>query len=344
MAAGPQGDLVHPTWPANFAATFDKCVIPVAYIDKGPDPIDGAFRLALASNYGESVKIAAPGTDIESTYPRETPTSQTDLGYLTGELNKALWTGSSFAAAHVGGAALLLANSFPGAKNFEIKNCLITTATRKVNSRIDAFNVEHKIKGGLLDVNAAYNCLAKLIPDGPGSGALGDCPGRTVSLPGTGDVTFEGIDFVKPKLEMRGQGPPLKCFLKARGDSGTTLARKEFCFNATAVIKTVDDNCGGGPSKNLAVLAFQQWQLDRMPANPRSNSTTEQGPKSVGRILDSNLCLSRRRLSRGRPRTIYAAVMARDNSHNEAFGTVAINVYRAAGNRRDDCPRYDGYL
>lgn len=48
MAAGPQGDLVHPTWPANFAATLDKCVIPVAYIDKEPDPIDGSFRLALA--------------------------------------------------------------------------------------------------------------------------------------------------------------------------------------------------------------------------------------------------------------------------------------------------------
>lgn len=59
-------------------------------------------------------------------------------------------------APHVAGSALLLYNAFPAATNLDVINCLISTATRPVTSSFPG----QTINGGLLDVNAAFDCLA----------------------------------------------------------------------------------------------------------------------------------------------------------------------------------------
>lgn len=59
-ATSPSGFNVSPIWPANFAGTL-ACVITVASVDI-------TNTLAFNSNYGNNVRIAAPGVDIRSDY------------------------------------------------------------------------------------------------------------------------------------------------------------------------------------------------------------------------------------------------------------------------------------
>jgi hypothetical protein len=60
------------------------------------------------------------------------------------------------AAPHVTGATLLLRNLFPTATNKQVVTCLVSSADRTVKpARANA-----NINGGVLNVLAAYNCLA----------------------------------------------------------------------------------------------------------------------------------------------------------------------------------------
>ncbi len=98
-----------------------------------------AGRLAPSSAYGvNTVDIAAPGENILTS----------DLGgrYSTR-------SGTSFAAAHVTGAAALLAAARPKASGAELRNALVATARR--GGRVD-----DSIAGGQLDVTAALKRLA----------------------------------------------------------------------------------------------------------------------------------------------------------------------------------------
>jgi subtilisin family serine protease len=96
--------------------------------------------LGSESAYGAgSVDIAAPGD-----------------GVITGGLNGGFTTqsGTSFAAAHVSGAAALLAAARPSASGTQLRNALVRSARR--GGRVDRW-----IAGGRLDVSAALKRLKR---------------------------------------------------------------------------------------------------------------------------------------------------------------------------------------
>ncbi len=98
-----------------------------------------AGRLAYSSAYGaNTVDIAAPGEDI-----------------LTSDLGSrySMHSGTSFAAAHVSGAAALLAAARPNASGAELRNALVASARR-------GGDVDDSISGGQLNVAAALKRLA----------------------------------------------------------------------------------------------------------------------------------------------------------------------------------------
>jgi subtilisin family serine protease len=120
---------------ASFPASVSSgAVITVASANR-------AGRLARGSAYGRgSVDIAAPGDDV-----------------LTSELGGRLGrrSGTSFAAAHVTGAAALLAAARPGASGSRLRAALVASARR--GGRVDG-----AIAGGQLDVTAALERLGRL--------------------------------------------------------------------------------------------------------------------------------------------------------------------------------------
>lgn len=116
------------SWPAELSKVHDN-VITVAATDS-----DGSF--ASYSHWGtESVQIAAPGTQIGSTY--------LNGGYVYS-------SGTSMAAPHVAGAAALLWAERPELSYLEIKDAILDTA------RPEHLNLVGK---GSLDVNAAMDLI-----------------------------------------------------------------------------------------------------------------------------------------------------------------------------------------
>jgi hypothetical protein len=53
--------------------------------------------------------------------------------------------------------ATLLFNAFPGATQTQVYNCIVNTATRPV--RANPGTPGQRIAGGLVDLEAAYNCM-----------------------------------------------------------------------------------------------------------------------------------------------------------------------------------------
>lgn len=117
------------SWPAEYSKVHDN-VITVAAIDS-----DGSF--ASYSHWGdESVQIAAPGTQIASTY--------TNSGYV-------YLSGTSMAAPHVAGAAALLWAEDPSLDYLEIKDAILNTARPEHLDRVGQ---------GVLDLGAAMDWIS----------------------------------------------------------------------------------------------------------------------------------------------------------------------------------------
>jgi hypothetical protein len=76
---------------------------------------------------------------------------------------RCLLAGTSMASPHVAGAALLLRNAFPEANNTQVVRCLFSGSTRKPQFP-DSGRV---LGGGMLNVRAAYDCLAKEMQEEP---------------------------------------------------------------------------------------------------------------------------------------------------------------------------------
>lgn len=126
------------SWPAELSKVHDN-VITVAATDS-----DGSF--ASYSHWGtESVQIAAPGTQIGSTY--------TNGGYVYS-------SGTSMAAPHVAGAAALLWAERPELGYLDIKDAMLSTA------RPEHLNL---VGDGVLDLGAAMDLIKT-------SGNQGDAP------------------------------------------------------------------------------------------------------------------------------------------------------------------------
>ena len=116
------------SWPAELSKVHDN-VITVAATDS-----DGSF--ASYSHWGtESVQIAAPGTQIGSTY--------TNGGYVYS-------SGTSMAAPHVAGAAALLWAERPELSYLDIKDAMLSTA------RPEHLNL---VGDGVLDLGAAMGLI-----------------------------------------------------------------------------------------------------------------------------------------------------------------------------------------
>ncbi|MEC8474026.1 MAG: S8 family serine peptidase [Planctomycetota bacterium] len=116
------------SWPAELSKVHDN-VITVAATDS-----DGSF--ASYSHWGtESVQIAAPGTQIGSTY--------TNGGYVYS-------SGTSMAAPHVAGAAALLWAERPDLSYLDIKDAMLSTA------RPEHLNL---VGDGVLDLGAAMDLI-----------------------------------------------------------------------------------------------------------------------------------------------------------------------------------------
>ncbi|WIA34340.1 hypothetical protein OEZ86_012678 [Tetradesmus obliquus] len=140
------GDGTSVVYPAYTASLLPDCMLAVAAtVQTVPAP--SVDPLAWFSNYGQGVRIAAPGENI-MTSEQSTP----DNRWKTGK-----WDGTPLAAAHVAGAALLLRNLFPAATNKQVVDCLVTSADRTATSAFPGTG--RTINGGVLNVLAAYNCL-----------------------------------------------------------------------------------------------------------------------------------------------------------------------------------------
>ncbi len=123
-------------WPAEYSKVHDN-VITVSAIDD-----DGSF--ASYSHWGdESVQIAAPGTQIASTY------YGSQYVYLSG---------TSMASPHVAGAAALLWAERPDMTYLEIKAAMLDTA------RPDHLNL---VTNGVLDLGAAMESITSSTNDPP---------------------------------------------------------------------------------------------------------------------------------------------------------------------------------
>ncbi|MEM8670113.1 MAG: Ig-like domain-containing protein [Planctomycetota bacterium] len=130
-------------WPAEYSKIHDN-VITVSAIDP-----DGGF--AGYSHWGdESVQIAAPGTQIGSTY------TENRYVYLSG---------TSMAAPHVAGAAALLWAEQPDFTYLEIKDALLSTA-----------RPEHldRVTNGVLDLAAALESITTTNSDNEAPTAVDD--------------------------------------------------------------------------------------------------------------------------------------------------------------------------
>lgn len=88
---------------AVLSATNPKCIITVANLQR-----DGS--LAASSNFGAAVKVAAPGTNIFSTWIGSTTATNTI-------------SGTSMATPHVAGMATLLFNEFTDAAATQAQVC-----------------------------------------------------------------------------------------------------------------------------------------------------------------------------------------------------------------------------
>ncbi|MCJ2137538.1 S8 family serine peptidase [Methylobacterium sp. J-026] len=123
-------------------------VVAVVNIDQDNDPNDSSNLCGVAASWC----IAAPGTDIYSTWPRNLhPRRQTTDGYYT-------ISGTSMAAPHVAGAAAVLRQALPFLTAPQIAQTMFTTATHLGDGPADAPNATYG--WGLLNLGKAI--------DGPG--------------------------------------------------------------------------------------------------------------------------------------------------------------------------------
>ena len=138
-------------YPAAYAEELD-CVIAVANIgyrnsSRGME----ADQIHPASNWGNAVKIAAPGWDILSDWYDS---------FIQDPWSSIQATGTSQATPHVSGAIYLLRNAFPGVSAADIIDCVLSTATDPVLPPSDTYisDPNAAIGGGILDVDKAYTC------------------------------------------------------------------------------------------------------------------------------------------------------------------------------------------
>jgi serine protease len=115
--------------------------------------VDSSENRASYSQYNSQVEIAAPGSDVWSTWPTNT-------------YNQI--SGTSMATPHVAGAAALVWSFFPSCSNEQIRSALNATAKDKGASGRDNF-----YGNGIVQVRDAYEYINTRGCDGQGGGSGG---------------------------------------------------------------------------------------------------------------------------------------------------------------------------
>ena len=115
----------------DFPAAFSDAIAVAA--------VDSADKKASFSNFGSHITLCAPGTDIRSTYVNGT---------------FATWSGTSFAAPFVSGAAALIRAAQP-----TLEADKVTDALRKSARSVDALNASYsgKLGKGVLNIPGALS-------------------------------------------------------------------------------------------------------------------------------------------------------------------------------------------
>ena len=182
-----KGEYVYPASYLN----IDNMIVVAAAGESDDMIVRSAYNHILTqanSNYGDKVDIAAPGEQVAST----TPTNFKPKDYEDDAINKIVenaeaveegvvnyrkWHGTSMAAPHVTGTAVLLKSIYPAATAKQIKQAILEGADKNycandaeteiyyyVNGKYDSTLI-HDVtsKNGLLDVEGALDKLAEII-------------------------------------------------------------------------------------------------------------------------------------------------------------------------------------
>ncbi|MDZ8053857.1 MAG: S8 family serine peptidase [Aulosira sp. ZfuVER01] len=146
-----------PHYPASYNLPN---IITVAATDENDNL--ASFPNGSASNYGEnSVDLAAPGLNIDSTFPNN---------------QYASWSGTSMAVPYVSGAAALLLATNPNLSVLELRNALLSSVD-KVSSLQGKINT-----GGRLNVLKAYQKVAGNNQARPDGGSTNSVNGSTIRI------------------------------------------------------------------------------------------------------------------------------------------------------------------
>lgn len=241
------------SWPAEYSKVHDN-VITVSAIDS-----DGSF--ASYSHWGdESVQIAAPGTQIGSTY------TQDRYVYLSG---------TSMAAPHVAGAAALLWAERPELSYLDIKDAILQTA------RPDHLDL---VGHGVLDLGAAM----ALITDDSSSNQAPVAVDDTASVDEDNAVTITVLGN-----DSDPDSDPLVVDSFGQGANGTVTASNSVLtytpnpnFNGTdSFTYTISDGQGGLATATVSILVNA---VNDQPVASDDSASTDENTAVTFNVLNND--------------------------------------------------------
>ena len=241
------------SWPAEYSKVHDN-VITVAATDS-----DGSF--ASYSHWGdESVQIAAPGTQIGSTYTQD--------GYV-------YLSGTSMAAPHVSGAAALLWAERPELSYLDIKDAILQSARPEHLSLVAS---------GVLDLGAAMTLITDDSSPNQAPVAVND----SVTVDEDNAVAIAVLNN-----DSDADGDPLTVDSFAQGQNGTVTNSNSVLtytpkanFNGTdSFTYTISDGRGGLATATVTIVVNS---VNDRPVAENDSVSTDEGVAVSLNVLNND--------------------------------------------------------